>query len=137
MVSDNENIPQSIGRFHIKRVLDESSVSSIYLAEDSRLRRDVVLKILRPRLTDDPNWEERFRREAQITARLDHPNIIRVIDVERRDGYLYIILDYVPRSLADLLRESDNQLSAPPRRAAGPANCQRAGLHPLPRCYSP
>ncbi|MFQ6026059.1 MAG: serine/threonine protein kinase [Dehalococcoidia bacterium] len=111
MVSDKEKTPEKIDRFLIRLVLDESDVSSIYLAEDPPLRREVVLKVLRPSLAQDTKWEARFRKEAQLTAELVHENIIRVIDVERSDGYLYMILDYVPNSLAGLLRESNGSLT--------------------------
>lgn len=67
----------------------------VYLAEDETLGRDVALKILNQAHSSDADFEERFRREAKIIARLDHPNIVQIHSLEKVDDMLAIDMAYI------------------------------------------
>ncbi len=70
----------------------------VYRARDLALERDVAIKVLHPALTADPGVVERFRREAQLAARLRHPNIVSVLDIMGRAGLTWYTMEYVPGS---------------------------------------
>jgi serine/threonine-protein kinase len=70
----------------------------VYRARDLALERDVAIKVLHPALTADPAVMERFRREAQLAARLRHPNIVSIYDITGRAGLTWYSMEYVPGS---------------------------------------
>ncbi len=70
----------------------------VYRARDLALERDVAIKVLHPALTADPGVVERFRREAQLAARLRHPNIVSVLDIMGRAGLTWYTMEFVPGS---------------------------------------
>jgi len=70
----------------------------VYRARDLALERDVAIKVLHPALTPDPGVMERFRREAQLAARLRHPNIVSILDIMGRAGLTWYTMEYVPGS---------------------------------------
>ena len=70
----------------------------VYRARDLALERDVAIKVLHPSLTADPGVLERFRREAQLAARLRHPNIVSIYDIMGRAGLTWYSMEYVPGS---------------------------------------
>ncbi len=82
-------------------------MADVYLARDDLLDREVALKVLFPEFANDPNFVERFRREAQAAANLNHPNIVGVYDWGQERGTYYIVMEYVQgRSMADVLRST-------------------------------
>src|SRR6476661_8298491 len=94
-------------RYRIERQLGAGGMATVYLAHDLKLEREVALKVLRPEL-GAVLGTERFLAEVKITARLDHPHILTLIDSGTAGGLLYYVLPYVRgESLRDLLnRES-------------------------------
>jgi serine/threonine-protein kinase len=68
----------------------------VYRARDLGLERDVAIKVLHPSLTADPGVMERFRREAQLAARLRHPNIVSIYDIMGRAGLQWYTMELVP-----------------------------------------
>src|SRR5438046_10628123 len=70
-------------------------MSRVYRARDTQLGRRVAVKILHERFAGDPEYVERFRREALAVARLNHPNIVTVIDRGEADGVQYIVFEHV------------------------------------------
>ena len=70
-------------------------MSVVYLAEQIRLKRRAALKLLAPELADDARFRERFLRESELAASLDHPNVIPIFDAGETDGILYIAMRYV------------------------------------------
>jgi serine/threonine-protein kinase len=83
-------------------------MSTVHLAFDHRLERNVALKLLAEHLADDPAFVSRFRREALAAARLVHPNIVQVFDFGFDEGQHqhFIVMEHVPgHSCAELLRD--------------------------------
>ncbi|MBI3132921.1 MAG: serine/threonine protein kinase [Acidobacteria bacterium] len=77
--------PSHIGRYRILGTLGQGSMGTVYLAEDPRLNRGVAIKVVRAGL-GDPEVLARFQREAEISAKLHHPNVITVYDVGEEPG---------------------------------------------------
>jgi eukaryotic-like serine/threonine-protein kinase len=96
------------GRYTIQRRLGAGGMSTVFLAMDDVLEREVAIKLLAEHLAEDPDFVARFRREALAAARLQHPNIVQVFDSGKDDASErhYIVMEYVDGpSCADLLRE--------------------------------
>jgi serine/threonine-protein kinase len=90
-------------RYAIERELGAGGMATVYLAEDLKHRRAVAVKVLRPELAAAIG-PERFLREIEITARLDHPHILPLLDSGEADGFLFYIMPYVQgESLRDRL----------------------------------
>jgi serine/threonine-protein kinase len=70
-------------------------MGEVYLAEDTKLARNVALKVLPPELASSPDRRERFHREAKAVAALNHPNIVTLHSVEEVDGVLFLTLELV------------------------------------------
>jgi len=87
---------QQIGNFLVRRHLARGGMADVYLAENVRLRREVALKVLLPSFVENAAFVERFRREAQAMARLQHSNIVQVYDTgDTPDGRPFIAMQYV------------------------------------------
>jgi eukaryotic-like serine/threonine-protein kinase len=102
-------------RYLIKSRLARGGMSTVYLATDQRLERDVALKVLYPHLAEDSSFLERFEREAKSAARLSHPHVVGVLDQGTDGSLAYLVMEYVPgRTLRALL---DDQGPLSPRQA--------------------
>src|SRR5262245_34499197 len=86
---------KQIGPYKILRQLGEGGMGEVYLAEDSRLNREVALKFLSQRLANDAWARRRLKKEAQAVAKLDHPNICPVYGFEELDGHSFIIMQHI------------------------------------------
>jgi len=75
-------IGESIAHYRITGKLGEGGMGAVYRATDEKLQRDVALKLLPDGLATDPSWRNRFEREAQMLAALNHPNIASVYGIE-------------------------------------------------------
>ncbi|MHB1568627.1 MAG: Stk1 family PASTA domain-containing Ser/Thr kinase [Solirubrobacteraceae bacterium] len=94
------------GRYRVLSRLGAGGMADVFLAEDEQLRRQVALKLLHRRFAADPDFVERFRREAQAAAGLQHPNVVSVYDRGSYDDTYFIAMEYLPgRSLKQLIRE--------------------------------
>ncbi|NBO26855.1 MAG: Stk1 family PASTA domain-containing Ser/Thr kinase [Actinobacteria bacterium] len=90
-------------RYDVGQVIGRGGMAEVYEGTDRRLNRRVAIKVLRPDLARDPMFQERFRREAQSAAGLNHPNIVAIYDTGEdliRDGsdqlsIPYIVMEYV------------------------------------------
>ena len=92
-------------RYELQRRVGRGGMADVFLARDQLLDRPVALKVLFPEFAQDPAFVERFRREAQAAANLNHPNIVGVYDWGEAAGTYYIVMEYIDgRSLADVLR---------------------------------
>ena len=93
-------------RYRVLSRLGSGGMADVYLVEDQQLGRKVALKLLHDRFAADPDFVERFRREAQSAAGLQHPNVVGIYDRGRFDDTYYIAMEYLPgRSLKQLIRE--------------------------------
>jgi serine/threonine protein kinase len=96
------------GRYRLDRRLGAGGMSTVFLAFDNVLEREVAAKLLAEHLAEDDAFVARFRREALAAAKLIHPNIVQVFDSGRDEhsGRYYIVMEYVEgQSVADILRE--------------------------------
>jgi len=89
-------IPETIGHYKIERKIGEGGMGSVYQGRHSTLDTPVAIKVL-PKHIDlkDPEYSQRFSREAKIAARLRHPNLVQVHDYGAEGGYYYLVMDYV------------------------------------------
>ncbi len=88
-------IGKTIGNCEILKKINEGGTAFIYHAHNIRFDLDRVVKILKPAFTEDEEYFVRFRQEAQLVARFDHPNILRVFDTGRVNGFFYIEMEYI------------------------------------------
>lgn len=103
------------GRYALQRQLARGGMAEVFLAYDELLDRPVAVKVLFPEFASDPSFVERFRREAQAAANLNHPNIVGIYDWGQENGTYFIVMEYIEgRSLADIIR-SDGPIE--PNRA--------------------
>jgi beta-lactam-binding protein with PASTA domain/serine/threonine protein kinase len=94
------------GRYELHRRLGRGGMAEVYLARDQLLDRPVAVKVLFPALATDAGFVERFRREAQAAANLQHPNIVSVFDWGEANGTYFIVMEYVEgHTLADSIRD--------------------------------
>jgi eukaryotic-like serine/threonine-protein kinase len=99
-------------RYEIEKRVGRGGMADVFLARDLLLDRQVAIKVLFPEFAVDPNFVERFRREAQAAANLSHPNIVNVYDWGKHEGTYFIAMEYVQgRTLAEILR-TNKQLTA-------------------------
>src|SRR5215469_7239584 len=83
------------GHFEISGMLGRGGMGEVYLARDTQLNREVAIKVLPPIFTGDADRLARFRREAQVLASLNHPNIGAIYSFEESDGIHALALEYV------------------------------------------
>ena len=94
------------GRYRVLERVGTGGAASVYRAADLRLRRDVALKVLHPGLVHDRELVERFRREAESAASLNHRHIVAIYDRGEWDDTHYIAMEYVAgRSLKSIIRD--------------------------------
>ncbi|HTP50820.1 MAG TPA: protein kinase [Anaeromyxobacteraceae bacterium] len=96
------------GRYRISAHLASGGMGAVFRAEHVYMRKDVALKVLRPDLSASADLAERFRRESEIAASLNHENIVRVTDFGRSpEGYLFLAMELLEgESLFERLRHS-------------------------------
>jgi tetratricopeptide (TPR) repeat protein/predicted Ser/Thr protein kinase len=112
--SEDPLLGKQISHFRIQRLLGRGGMGVVYQAVDLELGRVVALKFL-ANTSRAPHEEARFRREAQATAALDHPNIGTIYEVDERDGQRFIAMAYYDGETlaARLAREPEGRLAAP------------------------
>ena len=92
-------------RYEIQQRIGRGGMADVLLARDLLLDRPVAIKVLFAEFATDPNFVERFRREAQSAAALNHPNIVSVYDWGKYGGTYFIAMEYIEgRTLADIVR---------------------------------
>ncbi len=95
-----------IGGYHLQTLLGAGGMGEVYRAHDSKLGRDVAIKVLPQALTSDPDRLARLEREARMLAALNHPNICAIYGLDEADGVLFLILELVDgKTLAQTLAD--------------------------------
>jgi serine/threonine protein kinase/tetratricopeptide (TPR) repeat protein len=102
----------TVSHYRMERKIGAGGMGEVFLAQDTRLNRNVALKFLSPEYTSDPAVKSRFMREAQAAAALSHPNIITVYEVAEHQNRSYIVMEYVEgESLKELITKRDLRIS--------------------------
>ncbi len=105
-------IGRQIAHYEITQKLGEGSMGEVYRARDTRLNRDVALKVMPASFSGDPKRMARFEREAQVLASLNHPNVAGIYGFEESDGIHCLVLELIEGdSLSDRLGEGSLSLS--------------------------
>jgi eukaryotic-like serine/threonine-protein kinase len=92
-------------RYELRQKIGSGGMADVWLAEDTELDRDVAIKILHDRFAQDQEFVERFQREAQAAAGLQHPNVVGVFDRGSFNGTYFIAMEYVDGpSMKDLVK---------------------------------
>jgi WD40 repeat protein/serine/threonine protein kinase len=108
-----------LGPYHIRRVLGSGGMGVVYLAEDTLLKRQVALKVLRPSLAANPSARARFLREARAAAALEHDHIVTIHQVGEADGVPFLVMPLLRgETLEDRLKRE---------KSLAPAEAQRIG----------
>ncbi|RME77530.1 MAG: serine/threonine protein kinase, partial [Planctomycetota bacterium] len=80
------------GKYEILEKLGQGGMGTVYLGRHIHLERDVAIKFLAPQLEQDPQFRERFFHEAKTLAALDHPNIVKILDMGfEKDRYFFVM----------------------------------------------
>lgn len=94
-MSSDPRIGTEVAGYRIEALLGRGGMSTVYLAEDTRLERRVALKILAPDLAEDERFRIRFVRESHLAAALEHPNIVPIHEAGEASGLFFIAMRYV------------------------------------------
>src|SRR5262245_41630265 len=98
-----------IGPYEVLQLAGTGGMGQVYRARDTRLNRDVAIKVLPDESLDNADALARFRREAQVLATLNHPNIATVHGLEESGGTRALVMEFVEgRTLADLIAQSSS-----------------------------
>jgi len=93
-------------RFRVEDVIGRGGMAIVYRAFDLKNHQTVALKVLREEYEDDPEYKERFKREAEVCRKLNHPNVVNSIDSGMIGGVSYIAMEYVDgRTLKEIITE--------------------------------
>lgn len=93
-------------RYHLGAKIAKGGMSTVYHAVDTRLDREVAVKIMNPELATDPTFRTRFEREARAVAKLTHPDLVNVFDQGEDGPFVFLVMELVDGgSLRELLRE--------------------------------
>jgi serine/threonine protein kinase len=119
--------PMSVGRstesligselagYRIEALIGRGGMGAVYRAQEAGLERKVALKVIAPELAQDTHFRDRFLRESQIAASLDHPHVIPILKAGEEDGLLFLAMRYVEGT--DLARLLAKEGALEPRRA--------------------
>jgi serine/threonine protein kinase len=125
-----EDLPERFGPYQIEGRLGAGGMGQVYRARDTRLGREVAVKVIVHEKADDPALQARFEREARAASALNHPNIVSVYDVGEQDGTHYIVTELVQ---GESLRQIISRGRLPPdqlaRIAAQIADALKTGKH--------
>jgi predicted Ser/Thr protein kinase len=104
-----------IAGYRLEEEVGRGGMGVVYRAHDLALERPVALKLLAPRLAEDPDFRERFLVESRLAASLDHPNVVPVYDAGEVEGQLYLAMRFVEGT--DLKRLLKDEGTVEPARA--------------------
>src|ERR1700751_4263562 len=84
-----------LGPYEVQSAVGAGGMGEVYRARDTRLERDVAIKVLPSHLSQSPDLRARFEREAKAISGLQHPNICVLYDVGRQDGVVFLVMKYL------------------------------------------
>ncbi len=84
-----------LGRFQVLEKVGEGGMGVVYRAEDTRLNRQVAIKLIHPKHLKDEDARRRFTREAQAASTISHPNVCTIHSIEEEDGQLFLVLEFL------------------------------------------
>jgi serine/threonine protein kinase len=117
-----------VGPYEITGAVGVGGMGEVYRARDTNLNRDVALKVLPAQVADDPDRLARFRREAQVLASLNHPNIAHIHGLEDAGPTSAFVMELVEGpTLADLLSSVGSGFSRTMAEANGAVGPPKAG----------
>jgi hypothetical protein len=90
--------PRLLGKYELLNEIGRGGFASVYRARDTRMGREVALKVIHGNFAKEPNFVQRFELEVQTAARLRHPNIVTVHDYDDADGVLYLAMELIEGS---------------------------------------
>ena len=90
-----DQVGPNLNKYTILDQISAGGMGAVYLAEDTTLRREVAIKVLSPEVSDDPDRFSRFQWEAQVLARLNHPNIVTIHSVEEDQGLHFLTMELI------------------------------------------
>ncbi len=102
---------QRIGRYDILESVGSGGFATVYRAQDSQLDREVALKVLHPHMSGDPQYLERFTREARLAASINHPSVVTIHEVGQDANSHFIAMEFLPSSLEGQLQRGVLSLS--------------------------
>src|SRR3990172_4962860 len=88
-------IGTQLGSHHVTALLGKGGMGEVWRARDTKLKRDVAIKILPDEFSRDPERVARFQREAEVLASLNHPNIAAIYDLQEANGSRFLVLELV------------------------------------------
>ncbi len=112
-----------LGPYEILSAIGAGGMGEVYQAHDTKLGRDVAIKVLPEAFAHDPERLSRFQREAKMLAALNHPNIATIYGLEQSNGTSYLVMELVPGETLQQRIVREGALAS--RRSAGDckANC--------------
>ncbi len=84
-----------LGKYRLLELIGSGGMSAVYLADHTLMHRKRAIKVLPKKRVNDASYLERFLLEAQATASLDHPNIVRAYDIDNEGDVHYLVMEYV------------------------------------------
>jgi serine/threonine protein kinase len=106
------NVPDTVGRCKVEKLLGSGAMGYVFKAKHMTLNIPIAIKILKKQYSSYKTYSDRFIREAQVAAKLNHQNIIRVYDCGYENNLLYLIMEYVNGgNLSDLLEKSQHAMA--------------------------
>ena len=103
-----------LGRYEVQRLLGEGGMGRVYLARQTDLHRQVVVKVMHDHIAADPKFRDRFRRETELMARFEHPHAVRLYDASLSDpAGPCIVMEYVKGQNLEGLLLKAKRMTAP------------------------
>lgn len=114
-MAEELKVGDKLSDFEVLEVAGAGGMGVVYKARQSSLERDVALKVIKDEIASEPEYRERFMREAKLAASVDHPHVVTVYDVGEEDGRLYLVMQWIDGS--DLRRVLDSSGRLTPKCA--------------------
>ena len=106
-------VGRTLSHYKILSEISRSGMGIVYRALDLKLDREVALKVLPPELVADPERKRRFIKEAKAAAKLDHPHIGMVFEIDQADGVTFIVMELIRGDkLSDVLQKERLEISS-------------------------